>query len=78
MQDGEFKRLGGEYCQRRGGSRKQEVCGTSTGENDLVVEFKEFLEDPVQQLWVQAYLDGDREAKTLVKVALKTLEESHG
>jgi hypothetical protein len=46
-------------------------------ENDLVIEFKEFLEDPVQQLWIQAYLEGDREAEALVAVAFKTLEESH-
>lgn len=45
-------------------------------ENDLVIEFKEFLEDPVQQLWIQAYLKGDQEAETLVAVAFETLEES--
>ena len=47
-------------------------------ENDLVVEFKKFLEDPLQQSWIQAYLDGDQEAETLVEAALKTLEKSHG
>lgn len=45
-------------------------------ENDLIVEFKKFLEDPVQQSWIQAYLEGDRETEALVEVALKTLEES--
>jgi len=46
-------------------------------ENDLVVEFKKFLEDPVQRSWIQAYLDGDQEAETLVEAALRTLEESY-
>ena len=46
-------------------------------ENDLVVEFKKFLEDPVQQSWIQAYLDGNQEAETLVEAALRTLEESY-
>jgi len=44
-------------------------------ENDLVVEFKEFLDDPIQQSWIQTYLEGDQEAKALVEAALKTLEE---
>jgi hypothetical protein len=47
-------------------------------ENDLVVEFKKFLEDPVQQSWIQVYLDGDQEAETLVEAALRTLEGSYG
>jgi hypothetical protein len=46
-------------------------------QNDLVIEFKEFLEDPIQQSWIQAYLNGDQEAETLVQAALRTLEESH-
>ncbi len=46
-------------------------------ENDLVVQFKEFLEDPVQQSWIEAYVDGDQEAETLVEAALRTLEESY-
>ena len=45
-------------------------------ENDLVVEFKKFLGDPVQRSWIQAYLDGDQGAETLVEAALRTLEES--
>jgi len=45
-------------------------------EKDLIVEFKNFLEDPVQQSWIQAYLDGDQGAETLVEAALRTLEES--
>jgi len=45
-------------------------------ENDLLAEFKRYLEDPVQQSWIQAYLDGNREAETLVEAALGTLEES--
>ena len=47
-------------------------------ENVLVIEFKKFLEDPVQQSWIQAYLDGKQEAETLVEAALRTLEESNG
>ncbi len=47
-------------------------------ENDLVIEFKKFLEDPLQQSWIQAYLDGDQEAETLVEAALRALEESYG
>jgi len=46
-------------------------------ENDLLVEFKEFLGDPVQQLWFQAYIDGDQGAENLVEAALSTLEESY-
>ena len=46
-------------------------------ENDLVIEFKKFLEDPLQQSWIQAYLDGDQEAETLVEAALRTLEASY-
>ena len=45
-------------------------------EDDLVAEFKKFLGDPIQQSWIQAYLDGNREAETLVEAALLTLEES--
>ena len=45
-------------------------------EKDLVAEFKEFLGDPVQQSWIQAYLDGDQGAEALVEAALRTLEES--
>ena len=45
-------------------------------EDNLVVEFKKFLEDPVQQSWIQAYLDGDQGAETLVKAVLRTLEQS--
>lgn len=45
-------------------------------ENDLVVEFKKFLEDPIQQSWIQAYLEGNQESETLVEAALRTLEES--
>lgn len=46
-------------------------------ENDLIIEFKEFLKDPIQQSWIQAYLEGDRETEALVEAAFKTLEESH-
>lgn len=46
-------------------------------ENALVIEFQEFLEDPLQQSWIQAYLDGDQEAEILVEAVLKTLEESY-
>ena len=46
-------------------------------ENDLVIEFKKFLEDPLQQSWIQDYLDSDQEAGTLVEAALRALEENY-
>jgi len=45
-------------------------------EIDLIIEFKTFLEDPIQQSWIQTYLDGDQGAEILVEAALSTLEES--
>ena len=46
-------------------------------EHDLVIEFKKSLEDPVQESWIQAYLDGNQNSETLVEAALKTLGESY-
>ena len=45
--------------------------------NELVAEFAQVLEDPVQQSWIRAYVDGDQEADDLVEAVLRTLEESY-
>ena len=44
-------------------------------ENELITDFMRFLEDPMLQTWIQAYLKGNLEAEDLAKAALRALEQ---